>query len=407
MFDERLIGYVILKCVALMSGKRGRRTVERILRGSSSKQILTAVENFHLEKVAGILRHIPEKKVREIIERLMRRNFLYISDVEVGDYRYPMIFISEDGKKLLDSFAKTEEGKLEELRKQAVNVSAGVIEMGVDAMRLDGFLETVVNILEWLKSHGEANITEEQIKDALAIDQKLWDQCTSFFNTLLLIPGSGEWYQPQNLEHLNNRFCKGIRSFLGNVPEKQAAAFRVRYNIKDIFYHSQEELLEYYGLQAEDLQGNLKRVLNKFFYKKWKRRNWIIKDIMGILFGEHDYGTEEDDDDDKCGDIEDKIPKLDTYSHTLMLYNQGHSIEEIALMRGLKKSTIMNHFGRLIPEHDLDPYKFVDKDRVQRILEVANQVGRESLKVIKQNLPDDYEYGEISIALAIEQKDPN
>lgn len=79
--DEKLIGYVILKLVSLISGKRGRGIIAKILKGSQSKQVLQSIEQFSLQELYGILRHIPEDKIEEIIERLMKKNFIYVDKV--------------------------------------------------------------------------------------------------------------------------------------------------------------------------------------------------------------------------------------------------------------------------------------------------------------------------------------
>ncbi|HZJ56938.1 MAG TPA: helix-turn-helix domain-containing protein [Clostridia bacterium] len=334
----------------------------------------------------------------------LKSKFLYISDVEIGNYRYPMIFISDGGQELLDSFSITEEGKLDGLRKESIEIGAAATAMDSDSMILDRFLKNIVKIMTWLKAHTGENITEERIRNVFDIDDQQWDQCAMFFDTLLLGLAKEEWYHPGNTNRIIDRFHKGIRGFLANVPEVQAAAFRAHYEIEDMFYHSQEELIEYYSLQPEDLQESLKNIIKRFFYKKWKRRSWIVKDITNILFAEEDvYPTDDVDEDgnEDDDDVKVKTAEIDTYTQTLMLYKQGYSISEIAQMRDLKESTIMGHFAKLIPEHDLNPYEFVDKERVEVIIEVARRVGDESFRAIKGNLPEDYEYGEISIALAL------
>lgn len=94
---------------------------------------------------------------------------------------------------------------------------------------------------------------------------------------------------------------------------------------------------------------------------------------------------------------EDKTP---SHVITFNLYQQGKSLEEIALTREMTPITIQNHMIRCASEGlpvDLDD--FIPKEYEALIVETIEQVGAEKLKPIKEMLPDEVDYLAIKAVL--------
>lgn len=99
------------------------------------------------------------------------------------------------------------------------------------------------------------------------------------------------------------------------------------------------------------------------------------------------------------------IRKGGTIEETVRLFSQGRTLEEIAAIRGLVSGTILLHLVQHIEEgNELDVQSIVPKDRLGKIQEVIKEVGSETLTPIKERLPEDFSYGEIRLACAIERK---
>ncbi len=90
----------------------------------------------------------------------------------------------------------------------------------------------------------------------------------------------------------------------------------------------------------------------------------------------------------------------DTKQLTYQMYKEGRAIDEIAVERGLSVSTIESHLSYYIANGDLDINIFVQTDKQLAIKKAAELFGSESLKVLKDNLPEEINYGEIRMVLA-------
>ncbi len=90
----------------------------------------------------------------------------------------------------------------------------------------------------------------------------------------------------------------------------------------------------------------------------------------------------------------------DTQQMSFELYQSGKSIDEIAQERGFINSTIENHLAYFIERGKLEIMDFVNQKKTERIQASITENGPDSLKVIKEDLGDDYSYGEIRMVMA-------
>ncbi|MEA3398801.1 MAG: RecQ family ATP-dependent DNA helicase [Patescibacteria group bacterium] len=96
-----------------------------------------------------------------------------------------------------------------------------------------------------------------------------------------------------------------------------------------------------------------------------------------------------------------KLTQLETFD----LYNRGMTIREMAQARKVKEQTIIDHLCYLTEKGILvDINKFVSPARQKKIIKVAEKVGMEKLKPIKEQLEKDYTYDEIKLSLANHKK---
>jgi len=82
------------------------------------------------------------------------------------------------------------------------------------------------------------------------------------------------------------------------------------------------------------------------------------------------------------------------------MYRAGNSIADIATGRQLSPMTIETHLSYYITTGELDIQDFVPSDKQELIEAAVNQYGRLSLKLIKDNLPEEISYGEIRMMIA-------
>ncbi|GAA4338030.1 helix-turn-helix domain-containing protein [Flaviaesturariibacter amylovorans] len=94
-----------------------------------------------------------------------------------------------------------------------------------------------------------------------------------------------------------------------------------------------------------------------------------------------------------------KTEKGATLQVTLELFESGKSIEEIATVRNLAISTVESHLAQFVREGRLQINDVVEPVKVEQILKVMDEVGTESLGLIKGRLGDAYSFGEIRAVL--------
>ncbi|MEM7367972.1 MAG: helix-turn-helix domain-containing protein [Bacteroidota bacterium] len=95
-------------------------------------------------------------------------------------------------------------------------------------------------------------------------------------------------------------------------------------------------------------------------------------------------------------------PKVNTKEVSFNLYKQGKSMEEIADERGLVVGTIRGHLTHYVELGKIDVHDLMPKERLDKILSVASD--NLGSRDIKNQLPDDYSYGEIKLAMAYKNR---
>jgi ATP-dependent DNA helicase RecQ len=90
----------------------------------------------------------------------------------------------------------------------------------------------------------------------------------------------------------------------------------------------------------------------------------------------------------------------DTKRTSYEMYRSGKSIADIAIERQLAQTTIETHLSYYITTGELDINTFVPLDKQELIEPAVTKYGRLSLKILKDNLPEEISYGEIRMMVA-------
>ncbi|MEM7066519.1 MAG: DNA helicase RecQ [Cyanobacteria bacterium P01_B01_bin.77] len=91
-----------------------------------------------------------------------------------------------------------------------------------------------------------------------------------------------------------------------------------------------------------------------------------------------------------------------THLTTHTLFQQGLSLSEIAIERGLRLGTIIEHIERLIAgDYEVDLSRLVSPERQVPIFEAIEKVGSHSLRTIREELGETFDYNEIRLVRAV------
>ena len=92
--------------------------------------------------------------------------------------------------------------------------------------------------------------------------------------------------------------------------------------------------------------------------------------------------------------------KTDTKTSSFNLYKEGKTIEEIAKERNMSAVTIEGHLSYFVGIGTIDINKILSPDKQDLIKSAIEKFGNSSNKTLKENLPDNISYGQISMVIA-------
>jgi len=92
--------------------------------------------------------------------------------------------------------------------------------------------------------------------------------------------------------------------------------------------------------------------------------------------------------------------ETDTKKISLDLYQSGISIADIAEQRALSVSTIETHLSFYVSSGKLDIHNLVPPDKQELIHTAIAKYGKSSLRLLKENLPEEIGYGDIKFTIA-------
>ncbi len=94
-----------------------------------------------------------------------------------------------------------------------------------------------------------------------------------------------------------------------------------------------------------------------------------------------------------------KIAKVPSQVLTFQLFEQGKTISEIALERGLVKETVIGHLAKFAEQGLLDISRVITSDKIKAFEELFHSAPKETLTEWKNALPNDFEFNEIRILI--------
>jgi len=94
-----------------------------------------------------------------------------------------------------------------------------------------------------------------------------------------------------------------------------------------------------------------------------------------------------------------KIAKVPSQVLTFQLFEQGKTIGEISLERGLVKETVIGHLAKFAEQGLLDISRVITSDKIKAFEKEFYQKAHETLTEWKNALPNDFEFNEIRILI--------
>ena len=84
---------------------------------------------------------------------------------------------------------------------------------------------------------------------------------------------------------------------------------------------------------------------------------------------------------------------------SFVLFKEGKTINEIALLRQLAESTIAGHLAMFVKTGELDVHLLISKEKLDQILPVVKEIGGHAVTPVKEKLGDAFSFSEIRVVL--------
>lgn len=188
-----------------------------------------------------------------------------------------------------------------------------------------------------------------------------------------------------DIAYLKERVCKGIQYFHHDV--QQYILLPVEQHLNSLKNASR---VKAYLKKAKEMHATLAGLLNKL-------ENVRYGDILlteGLSFER--LVPEKKVEEEPAIPEKKKVQKGDSQRLTLALFNEGKSVEEIALERNLTATTIEGHLVSFVLTGELTVTQLVPESKVQSLLPVLELIPpKTSLSEIKSTVPQEYSYMDI------------
>ena len=359
-FDATIIAQKILSAVIRTEERFGINHISGVLRGANTKGIRQWKHN-NLS-VYGIVKDFTDSEIKEIAGLLVAEGLLYKNSQE-----FPTFGATEAGRRFLKKgeVLTLVRPKREEEKPSAASRAA----LDYDQALFDELRKLRTQLA------ADKNVPPYVIFSDVSL-QRMAYYIPQSRESLSRISGVGA----VKLEQLGEPFISVIRDYarLHNLEERAKPAYNV----------------------TEIRQGHPKA------YEKWtseddERLKGMHAAGVGVSELAEHFGR-------MRGAIRSRLRKLglleetlegSTYDQTRLLLQQGLSVDEVALQRGLARSTIANHLECLIrsgEQYDLRPL-MPPPERFKRIKAAFEESGGTFFSPVKEILGDDYSFDEIRL----------
>ena len=228
---------------------------------------------------------------------------------------------------------------------------------------------------------------QKEVNRLAGVAEKFQRQLNSFFPSPI---GSAETLTDQHLKKILDRLEAAKKYFIDGFDPIFAS-----YDERIKLVRSQKAVATYlkelrllYGSIVSQKRRILKSVLH---VRSVKDNVELDKDTLACI-----HGTESKN--NTFSKLKEK--KEDTKTISYNWYKEGKSVEEIAGLRELKEGTIITHLSHFVEQGKIPVEELLDSGKLDRILAMNEKLQEKTLTNFKKNLPADYSYQDIRLALA-------
>jgi hypothetical protein len=106
----------------------------------------------------------------------------------------------------------------------------------------------------------------------------------------------------------------------------------------------------------------------------------------------------------QSANTKEKKEKGESHRISLEMFKEGMSIADIASARSMVVGTIEGHLSHFIPTGEIDVLQLVEEAKLEKILALLTEQPTSSSAVIKEQLGEEFSYGEVRAAIKYREK---
>lgn len=323
---------------------------------------------------------------------------------------------SIDGLRLLSAVPQNGIESNEEVLQYAANkATEGQVQQEWEQGRLEFLQEMALRTFDWLTLEtawlqhsssysgeiGNKNVYKNWAQQQYAKVKELVATAAKFSKQL-----DGYFRQGASVEYVCERVEKSVEYF---IPLLSQVWYQVMYVLEKVYY--QKKVKEFVG-ELEELSNNIGEEVKKLF----RLQQLMALAATGKDFSKETVSTERFEalfmqivtnvnkqmkqEQLFTKDKEEEAPKkLNTYEKTLLLWNEGKSVAQIAEERNITESTINKHLIKLIEEGSIvaDLDKLFSKEEIEELSPLIDALEEDSLKIVVEQTQGRYSWDKLNL----------
>ena len=208
---------------------------------------------------------LSKEEIEDTMEKLKAEGLIRIKSAKNDNRIYPVLVLTHRGEEFIEE-----------------HISKFSKDYNFNIDRLSDVLTGIINFLNAYEQYKYTDVKLYKLISDLDMDlykkQDILVYISKYGNLSALYGDS------QYLSDFCRETIRCLRDFLGSLPEVEAAIFRYKYNIRDLFYRDILEIMDYYQLDDRDVISYHRNTLKRYQSFEWYDRCIWIKQIVDCFF---------------------------------------------------------------------------------------------------------------------------
>ncbi|WP_199425940.1 YpbB family protein [Thermaerobacillus caldiproteolyticus] len=339
--------FLLLFCLQRLNGERSLSALYHLFSGKKSSQTLQDSKWFRLERFFGVWKELELHEIEAVVRKFVEKQWV----VPTAERSY---LLTRNGKDQLEQW----------------------LQQSFFPIHLNGWKYHSSEMLFWYR----LSLLVQTLSNV--IHRRTFEPIHRHEETFVWIKRY-LFAQKRSTRELAGSLYEDIRTLLASISEEEATVFTLRLTSFERIGWTNEQLAVFLKKDPIYIRFMFQHVLH-YIMEKVETDKLSFPTLYELL----------------C-DISPSIPLTLSAQKTYEWLRKGKTIDEIARLRRLKRSTIEDHIVEIaanIDEFSIEP--FVNQKRASQIMEAVQRLQTRKLRQIREAVGENIHYFEIRLVLA-------